>query len=265
MRKLDPHPTPIEPDLTPYLWHPTPVGPLPSEDGVPLETNWHVLQMTLLMQSLTWHWRDRTDSFVGGNMFVYWDEELARNEYFRGPDVFAVKDGVSNERTREHWEVWTENGRFPDLIVELMSKSTRRNDLTTKKQVYEERFETPDFVAYDPESKEFFVWHKKDGRFQRVVADKQGRYRLAGIGLRLGPWHGTFEQRKDDWVRFFDSAGNLVPTRDEAANLRADSERARAEGEKARAEAATLRAIAERARADALAAELARLKSQRKP
>jgi Uma2 family endonuclease len=257
MSKLDPHPTPIEPDLTPYLWHPTPVGPLPSEDGVPLETNWHVMQMTLLMQSLKWHWRERSDFFVGGNMFVYWDETLARNKYFRGPDVFAVKDGVDNERTREHWEVWTENGRFPDLIVELISKSTRKNDLTTKKQVYEESFETPDFVAYDPDSKEFFVWHKKDGRFQRVTANKQGRYRLAGIGLWIGPWHGTFDDRQDDWIRFFDSAGNLVLMRGEAADLRADVEKARADAEAARADA-------EAARADALAAELARLKSQRK-
>jgi Uma2 family endonuclease len=271
MSKLNPHPTPIEPDMTPYLWHPTPVGPLPSEDGVPLETNWHYLQIGLLIQSLTWHWRDRSDSFVGGNMFVYWDESLARNKYFRGPDVFAVKDGVDNERTREHWEVWTENNRFPDLIVELMSKSTRKNDLTTKKLVYEEKFETPDFVAYDPESKELFVWHKKEGRFHRVAADKQGRYRLAGIGLRLGPWHGTFGRREDDWIRLFDAKGNLVLTSDEASMILAEAAEARADVAQARADVAETRvdvaegrAEAETARADALAAELARLKSQRK-
>ena len=241
MRKLDQQPTSrIEPDLTPYLWRPTPVGPLPSEDGVPLETDWHVLQFKLLMQSLKRHWRDRSDSFVGGNMFVYWDETLARNKYFRGPDVFAVKDRVDNSRMRDHWEVWTENGRFPDLLVELISRSTRKNDLTTKKQVYEDKFETPDYVAYDPESKEFFVWHKKEGQFQPVAADKQGRYRLASIGLRLGPWTGTFMDRTDDWIRFFDSAGKLLLTPEE--------------GE-----------AAEKSRADALAAELALLKSQRKP
>ena len=259
MRKLDSPRVPIEiePDLTPHLWRPTPVGPLPSEDGVPLETIWHVQQMMLLMQSLSWHWRDRTDSFVGGDMFVYWDEKLARNKYFRGPDVFAIKDGVDNKRERKHWEVWTENGRFPDLIVELMSRWTRKNDLTTKKQVYEEKFETPDLVAYDPESKEFHVWHKKDGRFHRVAADKQGRYRLVGTGLRVGPWRGTFMQHEGDWIRFFDSAGNLVLTSDEAAAIRIDAAESRFAAEKARGDA-------EKARGDALAAELARLKSQRK-
>ena len=50
-------------------------------------------------------------------------------------------------------------------------------------------------------------------------------------------------QHEDDWIRFFDSAGNLVLTPEEAEKARAN---------------------AEKARADALAAELSRLKSQRK-
>jgi len=244
MRKLGPRTVPpvdIEPDLTPYLWRPTPVGELPSEDGVPLESHWHVLQIALLMESLTWHWRDRPDSFVGGNMFIYYDEALARRKYFRGPDVFAVKDGVSANRDRKFWAVWEENGRFPDVIIELMSPSTRKKDLTIKKQVYEENFRTRDFVAYDPASREFFVWRKKDGRFQRRSANREGRYALKDIGLWLGPWQGTYLELETEWLRFFDAAGNLVMTRAEAESTRAD---------------------AEKTRADALAKELAELKAR---
>jgi Uma2 family endonuclease len=240
MGKLHPE-TPhaaIEPDLTPYLWRPTPMGRLPTTDGVPLETSWHAMQMTMLIQSLKRHWMDRSDFYVGGDMFVYWDESLARSKYFRGPDVFAVKDGVTPKPPREYWAVWEEDGRFPDLIVELLSKSTRKNDLTTKKQVYEESFRTPLLVAYDPESKELFVWRRKEDRFHRVSADKHGRFRLADVDLWIGPWHGSYEGEEADWIRFFDSAGDLLPTPEETA-------------------------AAEKARADALAAELARLKSKR--
>ena len=43
---------------------------------------------------------------------------------------------------REAWVVWEENGRYPNFIFELMSVSTRQNDLTTKKDLYAHTFHT---------------------------------------------------------------------------------------------------------------------------
>src|SRR5689334_20628368 len=92
---------------------------LPSEDGVPMETNWHRAAMILLIESLEYHWRDRRDFFVGGNMFIYFSTKQVFNKDFRGPDVFVVKN-VAPNCDRRSWVVWNE-GKFPDVIVELTS------------------------------------------------------------------------------------------------------------------------------------------------
>ena len=70
---------------------------LVTSDGEPLETNWHVIQMNLLIDLIyeAMTERGRTDFFAGGDMFVYYAYEQARDiaagrPYFRGPDVFYV-------------------------------------------------------------------------------------------------------------------------------------------------------------------------------
>ncbi|MSU77764.1 MAG: hypothetical protein EXS16_06680 [Gemmataceae bacterium] len=61
-----------------------------SEDGENLESDWHRIELNLLIE-LTDQWiTGRDDYFVGGNMFIYFDEEHARNRNFRGPDYFFV-------------------------------------------------------------------------------------------------------------------------------------------------------------------------------
>ncbi len=105
---------------------PIPKERLSEEDGVPLETDWHRLEMNLLIESVTYYWRHRTDYFVGGNMFIYYNEEHARNVDYRGPDFFFVRDSHLNP-SRPYWAVWLENYKFPNLIIELTSPSTAQD------------------------------------------------------------------------------------------------------------------------------------------
>src|SRR5690349_6825156 len=63
-------------------------------DGIPLESHWHVLQIHLLIDSISYWFRFRDDFYAGGNMFIYFSEEQARNRDYRGPDFFYV-DGVN--------------------------------------------------------------------------------------------------------------------------------------------------------------------------
>ena len=69
------------------------------------------------------HWQGRTDFFVGGNMFLYYSLQQVRNRDYKGPDFFVTTE-VDGPRERRSWIVWEENGRYPDMIVELLSPSS---------------------------------------------------------------------------------------------------------------------------------------------
>jgi Uma2 family endonuclease len=85
------------------IWPPT-EDELPYDDGMPMETQRHALQLQLLIDPLRLHWTERQDVYVGGNMFVYFSLEQMRRQDFRGPDFFVVL-GVP-KRERKSWVVW---------------------------------------------------------------------------------------------------------------------------------------------------------------
>ncbi|MCI0457716.1 MAG: Uma2 family endonuclease, partial [Gemmataceae bacterium] len=134
------------PDLEELL----PKVELIEEDGEPLESDWHRLAMNLLLEVIAYRYRDRTDYYAGGNMFIYFSEEQARRRDFRGPDFFFVR-GVNLAPLRRYWAVWLEGGHYPDVLIELLSPKTARTDRTTKKTVYETVFHTPEYFCYDPD------------------------------------------------------------------------------------------------------------------
>ena len=201
---------------------------LPSEDGIPLETNWHRIQMNLLIDSVHHLWHDRQDYFVGGNMFIYFSAQQARNRDYRGPDFFVVKntDGISD---RDSWIVWEERGRYPDVIVELASPSTIATDLGLKKRLYEQTFRTPEYFCYDPLARELFGWRLDNGSYVRLRPDGSGRLRSRELGVRLGTWEGRFQRIPEIWLRFYTNDGQLVLTPNEAEARRAETEARRAE------------------------------------
>jgi Uma2 family endonuclease len=94
-------------------------------DGIPLESPWHRTAINLLIEVLTWLFRQRTDYYVGGNMFIYFDEQQARTRKYRGPDFFYV-DGVNRWPERPYWAVWQEGGRYPDVIIDAFSNDGGR-------------------------------------------------------------------------------------------------------------------------------------------
>ena len=206
---------------------------LPEEDGVPLETNWHRAQINLLIDVVTHRWRERTDIFVGGNMFVYYSLRQARNRDYKGPDFFLVK-GVDGTQPRGKWVVWEEDGRFPDAIVELMSPSTAAEDLGRKKELYERTFHTPDYFAYDPDSDTLYGWRLRDQNYTLLKPNDAGHLWRATLEAWVGRWSGNYLGQTAVWLRLFDVEGRLLPTQGEAweqraAELEAENERLRAE------------------------------------
>src|SRR4051812_12453137 len=104
-------------------------GPLSHEPQ--METHVHMMQVVYLLTSLMWWWRDRKDYFASGNLSIYYPavttqtgRTVRRKLAFRGPDFFVVLGAKSKPR-RNSWVVENEDGQYPDVIVEVLSKSTR--------------------------------------------------------------------------------------------------------------------------------------------
>jgi len=232
-----------------------PPSNLPETDGEPLDSNWHRDAMNLLVELIRFLFLGRTDFFVGGNMFIYYSWQQVRNRDFKGPDVFLVKD-VDGTHNRPYWEVWNENGRYPNLIVELLSPTTADNDRTTKKAIYEQIFRTPEYFLYDPET-EHLEGFRLNGQlsYQPIAANDRGWLWSEQLGVWLGTWRGQFQGHLADvWLRFYTDAGELIP-------LFAESEATAAREEKERAEKEKERAEKEKERAEKAEADLARLKA----
>jgi len=233
------------------------LAPLPFElvldDGEPLETEWHTLEFPLLRELIlqTMAEQGRTDFYTGANMFVYYSLEQAwevaqevaqgleppEQKAFRGPDVFWV-GGVDPGRERNLWIAWEEGGRLPDVIVELLSPTTKRKDRTEKRDLYARVFRTAEYFMHDPEPVKLEGLRLAGRNYQPIQPDAQGRLWSEQLKVFFGVWHGVVGRREGDWVRLYRPDGSLVPTEAEAADQRAEVERQRAEAERLRAEAA---------------------------
>lgn len=200
-----------------------PPGDLESDEPE-MESYLHLIQMLLLLDTLELFWSHRTDFFAAGNLTIYFSPRQLKSEKFRGPDFFVVLG--TEKKPRKSWTVWEEDGRYPNVIVEILSDSTEALDRGLKKQIYQDVFRTPDYFWFDPETLELAGFHLLDGRYQPLVPDAQGRLQSAQLGLLLGLHEGK--------LRFFTPDGALLPAARELA--------LEAEAATRRAEAATLRA-----------------------
>jgi Uma2 family endonuclease len=230
---------------------PLPQVELLEEDGEPLESPWHYAQIGLLMALLTWRWRERSDFYVGGNMFLYYSVEQARNRDYRGPDFFYVK-GAHRHPIRPYWAVWDEGGRYPTVIVELLSPRTAKVDRTIKKDLYEQTFRTPEYFLCAPEVQEFQGWQlNAQLHYEAIAINERGWLWSKELGLWLGPWKGSYLGMEATWLRLYEADGRLVPLEAEDQQQQAEAERQRANLERQQAETERQRADLERQHADA--------------
>jgi Uma2 family endonuclease len=245
-------------EAVPYPARPPTSNELVFPDDEPMESARHFHQMNILVYSLEDAWRDRTDFYVGGNMFLYFSETQSRRNDFRGPDVFVVLD--TDRRERRAWVVWEEGGRAPDVIIELLSETTEKIDRGEKMRVYGSALRVGEYFLFDPFTGvlEGYELHAPRARYVRKVEDELGRLRCERLGLLLGKVRSNLYGTEADWLRWMTLEGRVLDLSAERAN--AEAERANAEAERANAEAE--RANAEAERAERLAAELTALRRQ---
>ena len=198
----------------------------PSSDGKPMsETQRHRIVSIDVCSTLEGLYADRPDVFIGADLLLYYEEG---NIGLRvSPDVFLAF-GVPKLPLRDTYLLWIE-GKAPDFVVEVTSRSTRRRDEGFKRDLYES-LGVGEYWQFDP-----------TGDYLDPIL--KGR-RLAGgkyqaIEPRIGPRGALhypsalgFEMRLEDGcLRLFD------PRRREYLL----SDRERAEADRKRAEAAERR------------------------
>jgi Uma2 family endonuclease len=176
-------------------------------DEPPLETELHLRQLMLLIQSLELGWHDRQDFYAFGNLTIYYSPRQRKSEHFRGPDFFVVLG--TERKPRKSWVVWEEDGKYPNVIIEILSSTTAETDRGLKKEIYQDIFRTPDYFWFDPETLEFQGFQITGGQYQELQPDGRGWLWSQQLGLYLG-----IEQSQ---LRFFTPQGKLVPTPEEIA------------------------------------------------
>jgi len=219
-----------------------PIGKELESREPPMERHLHVLQMIVLLTSLTAWWHDRSDYFASGNITIYYKPKPPKgrkppSRYASiGPDFFVVRD--TNPRERKSWMVDREGGKYPDFIVEILSKSTWKRDRGLKKQIYQDLFRTPDYFLFDPDTLLFEAYHLEGDHYVLIQPDEEGLCWSEALGLYLGVHDGM--------LRFFTPDRLLIATPSEAA----EQERKRADQEHVRAEQAQELAEYERRRVE---------------
>ncbi|NER94121.1 MAG: Uma2 family endonuclease [Symploca sp. SIO1B1] len=173
----------------------------------PLESDLHRDQIDLLIRLLRWFWQQKQDFYVSGNVTIYYSPQQLKSEDFRGPDFFVVLN--TENKPRKSWVVWEENGKYPNVIIELLSDSTASTDRGLKKQIYQDIFRTPEYFWFDPQTLEFMGFELVRGTYRQLPANDRGWLWSEQLELYLG----IYEQK----LRFFTSEGELVPTPEEAA------------------------------------------------
>jgi Uma2 family endonuclease len=224
---------------------------LPCDDGIPMETQRHRDQLEILVNTLVPWLEARDDGYVGGNMFVYFSLEQVRNQDYRGPDFFAVLGVPKGER--KSWVVWQE-GKAPDVVIELLSSSTAKQDKNEKKWIYQNQLRVPEYFWYDPfDSQDWEGFSLQQGTYQSIPTNPQGQKISHSLELALVRWTGTFKGVTATWLRWVTLNGELLLLPEEKARQeqqRAETERQRAEIERQRAETERQRAETERQRAE---------------
>src|SRR5262249_51689896 len=118
----------------------------PTSDGRPMaETDWHRDLMTAVIAVLQMWYAKARRVYVSGNLLLYYVPGNKRKHV--SPDVFVVR-GVA-KRKRLYYLLW-EEGKSPEMILEITSKSTRKEDLDTKLKLYGDVLKVFEYFLFAP-------------------------------------------------------------------------------------------------------------------
>jgi Uma2 family endonuclease len=207
----------------------------PTGDGKPMaETDLHRDDMVDVIDSLRHHFAANPDVYISGNLLLYYEEGNPRKHV--APDVL-VSFNVAKEPPRNYYLVWKE-GKAPDVVIEITSKSTMREDKNKKKTLYRQVLKVREYFQFDP-TEDYLKpplqgFRLVAGRFRPIKA-VNGRLLSQVLGLHL--------ERDGTQLRLFDPVtGRRLLTSMERAE---EEKRLREVAEAGREEERELRRTAE--------------------
>ena len=225
----------------------------PEEDGKPMAvSDLHRWILTRILQILEAYFADRPEAYVSGDILMYYVEGDPRQSI--SPDVL-VAFGLG-KKPRGNYRVW-EEGKVPDFVMELSSKTTYQNDLEHKMELYAS-LGIPDYFLYDAEGlylpAPLMGFTLVEGVYTPIPPGVDGGLHAAALGLDF--------HIDDEGLGLYDPvAGQWLQTPAESALARAELEAIARQQETARAENAEARAENAETEAARLRAELARLQT----
>jgi Uma2 family endonuclease len=192
---------------------------LPSEDDEPMESDLHRAQLHLTVD-YSRQLLSNGRGYATGNLGFYFSAEQARGFTFRAPDVMLFLG--AEDRLRKSWVVWEEGGKGPDVVIELLSDKTRKNDLGPKRDTYAS-LRIPEYFTWDPFSLELTGWRLEGSHYARLQPGPDGRLPSQTLGVSLGGLSMPWGPGRQTFLRFFSPDGSVVPTQAEAEAQRADT------------------------------------------
>ena len=108
------------------------------------ESDFQFEPLSYAVESLKIRFQDRSDVYVAGNIFFYYEEGEPTEVV--APDVLVVIG--AEKRKRRTYKLW-EEPKAPDFVLEITSSTTRSKDQGTKKGLYQFLGVT-EYFCYDP-------------------------------------------------------------------------------------------------------------------
>jgi len=223
-----------------------PLSEYPTGDGKPMaETPIHGDNMFAITDVLRSRYAHDPSVYIAFNMLMYYVPNDKRRHV--SPDVYLVK-GIP-PRYRGAYFVWIE-GKGPNIVFEISSRSTRKEDLNKKFRLYQDTLQVPEYFLFDP-NEEYLRpslqgFRLREGMYV-PIDPVEGRLPSEELGLHM--------ERDGAFLRLYDPATGqrLLTSREERDVEQAARQQAEAKAEAAeqQAEAAEQQADAAKQQADA--------------
>ncbi len=190
----------------------------PTRDGRPMgETDLHRRIMIDVIGALEQFYAGQ-QVYVSGNLLLFYEPENRRKHV--SPDVLVTK-GLK-PGLRLNYILWQE-GLPPNVVIEVTSKSTRKEDIEKKFEIYRDVIRVAEYFVFDPYSEYLDPplqgYRLADGRYDAITL-VNGRLACEQLDLEL--------EGQKEALRLYDrrTSQPLLTPREEVERLRSELQRA---------------------------------------